>query len=162
MEKMNLIIGNNDILKEECKEFDFANPPFDPLEFSKNLVQIMYDNNGIGLAANQVGIPYKIFTMRGKPADFACFNPKIVMPSEEKITLEETCLSFPGLAVKIKRSQHVRVRFQIPSGETVTQMFTGMTARVFQHELDHLNGIIFYKRANRFHREKAFKKCGII
>jgi peptide deformylase len=159
---MNLIIGENNILKEECKEFDFTNPPFDPLEFSKNLVQTMYDNNGIGLAANQVGVPYKIFAMRGKPADFVCFNPRVVMHSQEIIALEETCLSFPGLAIKIKRSQHIRVRFQSPTGETSTQMFTGMTARVFQHELDHLNGIIFYKRANRFHREKAFKKCGII
>ena len=52
---MNLVIGNDSILKKECEEFNFANPPFDPIEFSKNLVQNMYDNNGIGLAANQVG-----------------------------------------------------------------------------------------------------------
>ena len=159
---LKLIPETSPILLQECKEFDFANPLFDPLEFSKNLVQTMYDNNGIGLAANQVGVPYKIFAMREKPADFVCFNPRVVMPSEEIITLEESCLSFPGLIVKIKRPKHIRVRFQSPTGETVTQQFTGMTARVFQHELDHLNGIIFYKRANRFHREKAFKKCGII
>jgi peptide deformylase len=159
---MKLVIGNDPILKEECKEFDFANPPFDPSEFAKNLVQIMYDNNGIGLSANQVGVPYKIFAMRGTPADFVCFNPRIVMPSNELITLEESCLSFPGLIIKIKRPRHVRVRFQGPSGETVTQQFTGMTARVFQHEMDYVNGFLFYTRANRFHREKAFKKCGII
>jgi len=159
---MKLIIGNDPIFKEECQEFDFANPPFDPIEFSKNLVQLMYDNNGIGLAANQVGVQYRIFAMRGKPADFVCFNPRIVMPSNELISLEESCLSFPGLIIKIKRPKHVRVRFQSPTGETVTQQFTGMTARVFQHELDHLNGLLFYSRANRFHREKAFKKCGII
>ena len=159
---MKLVIGNDPILKEECKEFDFANPPFDPSEFAKNLVQTMYDNNGIGLSANQVGVPYKIFAMRGTPADFVCFNPRIVMPSNELITLEESCLSFPGLIIKIKRPRHVRVRFQGPSGETVTQQFTGMTARVFQHEMDYVNGFLFYTRANRFHREKAFKKCGII
>ena len=159
---MKLVIGNDPILKEECKEFDFANPPFDPSEFAKNLVQTMYDNNGIGLSANQVGVPYRIFAMRGTPADFVCFNPRIVMPSNELITLEESCLSFPGLIIKIKRPRHVRVRFQGPSGETVTQQFTGMTARVFQHEMDHINGFLFYTRANRFHREKAFKKCGII
>jgi len=159
---MKLIIGNDPILKEECKEFDFANPLFDPIEFSKNLIQTMYDNNGIGLSANQVGVPYKIFAMRGTPADFVCFNPRIVMPSNEVIILEESCLSFPSLIIKIKRPRHVRVRFQGPSGETVTQQFTGMTARVFQHEMDHINGLLFYTRANRFHREKAFKKCGII
>ena len=101
---MNLVIGNDSILKKECEEFDFKNPPFDPIEFSNNLVQNMYDNNGIGLAANQVGASYRIFAMRGKPADFVCFNPRIVMPSEEIITLEESCLSFPGLIVEIKRN----------------------------------------------------------
>lgn len=155
---MQLVNGDDPILKKECEEFDFSNPPFDPIEFSKNLVQTMYDYNGIGLAANQVGVPYKIFCMRGKPADFVCFNPRIVMPSQEVIVLEESCLSFPKLIVKVKRPRHVRVRFQSPTGETVTQQFTGMTARVFQHELDHLNGVLFYTRANRFHREKAFKK----
>lgn len=118
----------------------------------------MYDNNGIGLAANQVGIPYRIFAMRGYPENFVCVNPRIVNFSSQEIALEEGCLSFPNLVVKIKRPKEIRVRFQTPNGETITRMFDGMTARVFQHELDHLNGIIFYKRANRFHREKALKK----
>jgi peptide deformylase len=118
----------------------------------------MHDSNGIGLAANQVGIPYRVFAMRGQPENFVCFNPRIVQYSNETIVLEEGCLTYPGLIVKIKRPQHIRCRFQTPNGDTLTKQFTGMTARVFQHELDHLNGKIFYNQANRVHRDQALKK----
>ena len=118
----------------------------------------MYDNNGIGLAANQVGVGYRIFAMRGTPENFVCFNPRIVQPSEEQVVLEEGCLSYPGLIVKVKRPQHIRCRFQTPNGETLTKTFTGMSARVFQHELDHLDGVIFYNKANKFHRDQALKR----
>jgi peptide deformylase len=155
---MNLVDAKDPILKTKCEEFDFINPPFDPIEFSKDLIKFMYDNNGLGLAANQVGVPYRIFAMRGAPENFVCFNPKIVLPSSEQVILEEGCLTYPGLLVKIKRSQHIKVRFRTPNGETLTKTFTGMTARIFQHELDHLNGIEFFSRANKYHREQAFKK----
>jgi peptide deformylase len=118
----------------------------------------MYDNNGLGIAANQVGTPYRIFAMRGAPENFVCFNPKIVQYSEQTVVLEEGCLTYPGLLVKIKRSEFIRVRFQTPNGETLTKQFIGMSARVFQHEMDHLDGIVFYNRANKFHREQALRK----
>ena len=155
---MNLIDRNDPILTTVCEPFDFKNPPFDPIEFSKELVKFMYERNGIGLAANQVGVPYRIFAMRGQPKNFVCFNPKIVQPSHMKIELEEGCLTYPNLIVKVTRPQHVRVRFTTPNGDTMTRQFTGMTARVFQHELDHLDGIIFYNLANRYHRDTALKK----
>ena len=118
----------------------------------------MYDNNGISLSAPQVGEPYRIFAMRGSPENFVCFNPKIVQPSEQEVVLEETSLSYPGLVIKIKRPQHIRVRFTMPNGETRTETFTGMTARVFQHNLDFLDGIAYYNRANKYHRDAAFRK----
>ncbi|CAB4162892.1 Def N-formylmethionyl-tRNA deformylase [uncultured Caudovirales phage] len=155
---MELVPHTSEILTKLCESFDFTNPPFDPIEFSKDLVKTMYDHNGIGLAANQVGIPYRIFAMRAAPENFVCFNPRIVQPSEAEIVLEEGCLTFKGLQVKVKRPQHVRVRFQTPNGETLTKQFTGISARIFQHELDHLDGIVFYNRANRYHREHALKK----
>lgn len=155
---MKLVDKNDSILSEVCADFNFMNPPFDPIEFSQELVKFMYDSNGIGLAANQVGIPYRIFCMRGHPQNFVCFNPKIVMFAEEQIVLEEGCLSFPNLIVKVKRPKHVRVRFSTPNGDTRTETFTGMTARIFQHELDHLNGVLYFNRANRYHKEVAMKK----
>lgn len=155
---MKLVPPNDPVLTTPCQPFDFSNPPFDPIEFSKELVKFMYDNNGIGLAANQVGVPYRIFAMRGQPENFVCFNPKLVQPSEMTVELEEGCLTYKGLLVKITRPQHVRVRFTTPNNDVLTKQFTGMTARVFQHELDHLDGVVFYNRANRFHREQALKK----
>jgi peptide deformylase len=153
------IVDNTDpILNKECEKFDFMKPPFDPIEFAKDLIKTMYDNNAITLTANQVGQPYRIFGMRGQPENFVCFNPRIVVQSEEQVVLEESCLMYPKLLVKIKRPQHVKVRFQLPNGETVTEMFTGLTARTFQHSLDYLNGITYYNRANKYHRDIAFKK----
>jgi peptide deformylase len=155
---MNLVDRNDTILTKVCEKFDFSNPPFDAIEFSRDLVKFMYESNGVGLAANQVGVPYRIFTMRGSPENFVCFNPKIVQPSEQEVVLEESCLSYPGLIVKVKRPQHIRVRFAMPNGDIRTDTFTGMTARVFQHEMDHLDGIKYFNLANKYHREQAFKK----
>jgi peptide deformylase len=155
---MELVKPNDPILTSVCESFNFNNPPFDPIQFSQELIKFMYDRNGIGLAANQVGVPYRIFAMRGSPENFVCFNPKIVQPSEAEVVLEEGCLTYPGLYVKVKRPQHVRVRFTKPNGEIITKQFTGMTARIFQHELDHLDGKVFYNKANRVHRDRALEK----
>ena len=157
MGKSEKIITDPIKLKVPCIPFDFDNPPMNPGELAYNLVKEMRDFNGIGLAANQIGYPWRVFAMRSDP-NMVCFNPKIVMPSDEMVTLEEGCLSFPGLFVKVKRHKHVRVRFQIANGEMCTEMYTGMAARVFQHEMDHLDGILFYDLANKYHRDLAFKK----
>jgi peptide deformylase len=155
---MQLVPSNDPILKKPCEEFNFKNPPFDPVEFAHELVKFMYDCNGYGLSANQVGVPYRVFAMRGAPQNFVCYNPRLVMPSTEQIYLEEGCLSYPNLFVKIKRHRHVKVRFSTPNGDVRTETFTGMTARCFQHELDHLDGKVFYQRANQIHRDRAFNQ----
>lgn len=148
----------NSILTTRCSEFDFTNPSIDPNLLADALMTAMYERNGIGLAANQINIPTRVFVIRGDEYNFVCYNPKIVSYSNKTNILEEGCLSFPGLMVKIKRPEEIRVRFQTPSGATDTKTFTGLTARIFQHELDHLDGILFYNRANRFHREQALRK----
>lgn len=145
-------------LLEKCKIFDFSNPPFDPVEFSQELVKTMYEKNGLGIAANQVGVPYRIFAMRGSPENFVVFNPKIVWESDKQVILEEGCLSYPGLIVKIKRPEFIRVRFNTPNGDTLTKQFIGMSSRIFQHEYDHLIGKRFYDRANKFHKDQAMRK----
>lgn len=152
-----LVDKSDPILKQKMELFDFENPPINPEELALGLIKAMDDNNGYGLSANQLGLPYRVFVMRGNPP-FVCFNPRIAMFGEEENVLEEGCLTFPNLIVKVKRPKHVRVRFSTPSGVMTTKQFTGMTARVFQHELDHLDGILFYEKANRYHREQAFKK----
>lgn len=151
-----LIDCNDPLLKNEVGSFDFTNPPIDPIELAHALAQTMIQNNGLGLSANQIGLPFRAFAMVGSPI-IVCFNPRIVDTSSEQVVLEEGCLSYPNLFVKIKRPKMIKVRYTEPNGNTVTKTFDGMTARIFQHELDHLNGIRYIDRANKFHLEQARK-----
>lgn len=155
---LSLIHHTDQALKTVSEPFNFESPPFDPVEFSQELVKIMYDVDALSLTAIQVGIPYRIFVMRGQPQNFACFNPRIVQPSEQHIRLEETSPTYPGLVIKVKRPQHCRVRFTMPNGDTRTDTFTGMTARVFQHNMNFLNGELFWKDANPIHRDQSLRK----
>jgi len=154
---MELVKYPNPILSTPVPEFDFDNSPISPGEFATELLKTMNSFNGVGLSSNQVGLRYRAFAMRSYPENFVCFNPKIVYHSDNVTLMDEACLSFPGITVKVKRPNEIRVRFQTPSGMIVTKKFEGLTARTFQHEMDHLDGLLFFNRANRYHREKALK-----
>ena len=83
-------------------------------------------------------------------------NPRIIDVSSEMVTLEEGCLSYPGLLVKVKRPIWIKVRFNYPNGQAGTHRFEGMTARCFLHEYDHIEfGHTFIDSANFLHKEKA-------
>lgn len=151
---LNLVNPDHPILKQELEEFDFSNPPTDPVELANMLIDTMKANRGIGLAANQCGLPYRVFVLWSEKP-FVCFNPRIVDTSTETNMLEEGCLTFPHLFVKIKRPSVVKVRFQDAFGEIHTEKFIGMTARAFQHELDHMDGKMYQTRANRIHLDRA-------
>lgn len=151
---MQLVPKDHDLLTTKLESFDFFNPPTDPIQLAKDLTETMLHHNGIGLAANQCGLPYRVFVIKANPI-LACFNPKIVSMTGEQIDLEEGCLTFPNYYVKIRRPKQIRVRYTYPNGHTVTEIYDGMTARIFQHELDHLDGILFKSRATLYHREKA-------
>lgn len=152
-----LISCDDPRLLQKLEQFDFSNPPTDPVKLALDLIESMKAGRGIGLSANQVGLPYRVFVMFGDPP-FVCYNPKIVDVSNEVISLREGCLSYPGVDIPVKRPAHVRVRFTTPTGETVTKKFTGMSARVFQHEYDHLEGITFLSRANQAHKDRAHRQ----
>jgi peptide deformylase len=81
-----------------------------------------------------------------------------VYEDDEMVSMDESCLSFPGLVVKVKRPKNIRVRFQTPNSETRSETFNGMAARVFLHEMDHINGVLYFNRANKYHKEVALKK----
>jgi peptide deformylase len=153
------IVTDREALRKPCDKFDFANPPMDPMQLAADLVRTMIDHNGLGLSANQIGFPYRVFAMRTAPQNTVVFNPILVNVDPETETLEEGCLSFPGMVVKIKRHKLIKVRFAYPNGEVKNELYKDLTARVFQHELDHLNGKIFYEQASRFHREQAERKA---
>lgn len=151
-----LVPENDEMLKQELDAFDFTNPPVDPIELAKNLTETMLSKDGIGLAANQVGLPYRVFVVAANPV-LAIFNPNIVDYSDEEIVMEEGCLSYPGYYIKIKRPKNIKIRFTMPNGEVVTRLFSGMTSRIIQHEYDHVEGVIYKTRASAYHREKANK-----
>jgi peptide deformylase len=159
---ISLLSYNDPILHSPCEKWDFINPAFNLNDFAQTLVNTMRESNGIGLAANQVGVPYKIFAMYGDPT-YVVVNPKIVEVSDEMITLEEGCLSYPGLLVKVKRPIWIKVRFNYPNGKATTHRFEGMSARVFLHEYDHIEyGDTFMDQSNFMYKEKARKDWKLI
>ena len=156
---------NNERLHIPTVQFDFENPPMDPVKLYNELSDFMCENRGVGLAANQIGYPWSVFVM-GNPNQrdgvIAVFNPFLVDTFGEEVYIEEGCLSYPGLFLKIKRAAGVRVRFSGVTGETDTIKFDGFTARVFQHEYDHLLGLDFRKKATLYHYQKAMKDMKLL
>tara|TARA_R100000988_G_C3925636_1_gene128932 strand:+ start:37 stop:678 length:642 start_codon:yes stop_codon:yes gene_type:complete len=152
-----LEIKHDFLHSEDLEQFDFNNPQIDPVDLSQSMVKLMRKEMGYGLAANQVGLPLKVFVLDGEPA-YAVFNPRITYFGEEEILLEEGCLSYPGLTIKIKRPRFLRARFQDPYGDFVTKQFDGITSRVFQHEYDHLQGVDFTRKVSKLKRDMAIKR----
>ena len=156
-----MIVKTEKPLREKCPEFDFDNPIVDPLELKKELIDAMFDNSGLGVSANQIGYKTRVFAMRGetKKDSVVCFNPKIVDFSPEMNTMEEGCLSLPDVYVKVVRPSHVAIKYINELREEEGQLAEGLTARVFQHELDHLDGILMIDRVGPFARQRAFEKA---
>jgi len=99
--------------------------------------------NGIGLSANQCGVFERVFVIGVGENSWACINPKIVAKAPSTIKDTEGCLSFPGLGLKIDRPEWIEAEFYNENGELVQMRMEGLTARCYQHELDHMNGIKF-------------------
>lgn len=149
---MSLVSYNDPILVTPCEEFNFNTD--DSMDITKKLVDAMIAYEGIGLAANQIGISKRVFAVLSNPI-LVFFNPVIVDYSDEIATLEESCLSYPGLIVKVTRPKHIEVKFYLPNGELREEKYTGMTARVIQHEMQHINGERFYDNLDWYEKEKV-------
>ena len=162
---MRLVEETNPILMQKCDPFDFENPLMDPYELSDGLHKVRKEGAGIGLAAPQVGINTQVLVIG--MGDFKTegvddynqvfFNPTILSYEEGNIYMLEGCLSYPGLVVKVKRPENMTMEWYTEEGSRCEERFTGMTSRILQHEVDHLNGITFLKRAVRLHLQKAQK-----
>jgi peptide deformylase len=162
MIELNFVPESSPVLLQECNEFDFDNPPFDPKEFAQALHDKMIKSDGLGLSANQVGQPYRVFVMRTGNEPYAVFNPKIVDTSDRELVMKEGCLSFPLLYLSVKRPDSVRIRFQDENGEMRTEQFIGMTARIAQHEFDHMLGKVYTQKASAFESQRAMRKRMIL
>jgi peptide deformylase len=140
--------------------------------FAEDLLETMYASNGIGLAATQVGQPWRICVI-DIPASIRneknttdiqsiefpliMINPVITEKSGTEV-LSEGCLSFPGLALQIKRASSVVVNYQTLSNKSLSIRASGLLARAIQHEIDHLDGILFIDRVSFFKRAKITGK----
>lgn len=158
---MQLVSYKNPVLKTPCRPWDFnsrAGDPF-PATFAKDLIAMMVHNKGIGLAANQVGSTMRAFAMQGPKGNICCFNPRIIDSSMDTEDFVEGCLSYPSLYVKINRPKAINVEYQTFEGETVTTEFTGLPARIFQHEQDHLLGLTMKVRCSPLVLKMAIKKA---
>jgi len=120
---------------------------------------LMNDAIGVGLAATQVGVLHRLLVYRVHPRGqlVALVNPEIEWSGQEQETLEEGCLSLPGVHVDVERPVHVRVRALTESGAPIMIEASGLEARVVQHEVDHLDGVLVLDRISRGQRKEAMK-----
>jgi peptide deformylase len=139
-------------------EFDFDNAPVDANVFASKLVETCKLHNGVGLSANQCGFLYRVFVMGSGDEYVAFFNPKIISSSDEIIRMTENSLSTPFLELKLNRPVQIEVEYKDFNGELHVQTFNGLSARIFQHQLDNLNKIMFYSYAKPLALEMALKK----
>ena len=145
-------------MDDTLEQFGFAD--------RKELSKIMYDNmakyGGLGLSANQLGLPYRMFVMGGHPQIEdgkvrSVFNPMVNDVSPESINLKEGCLSFPFLFLSIKRPKWCSVKYTNENGEEIEETLHGMSARIFMHENEHMNGYVFIDLVSKLKLERAEK-----
>jgi peptide deformylase len=128
-----------------------------------DMFETMYEAPGVGLAAIQVGVPTRVITAdtakKDEPKQPQVFiNPEIVWSSEEKTTYEEGCLSIPEYYEEVERPAQVKVRFTDLDGKAHELEANGLLATVLQHEIDHLNGVLFIDHISKLKRDRVIKK----
>jgi peptide deformylase len=126
----------------------------------RRMGEVMNDALGIGLAATQVGVMHRVLVYRveAEAAVAALVNPVLEWASDEREPMEEGCLSLPGVLVEVDRPVHVRVRAQDERGEGLVIEASGLEARVIQHEMDHLDGVLILDRTSRDQRKEAMRR----
>jgi len=125
----------------------------------ERMVEIMRGAMGVGLAATQLGALRRLLVFQAGPdaAATAIANPQVEWLSEELATAEEGCLSLPGVGVDVERALHARVRGVDLRGEAMLLEASGLEARVLQHEIDHLDGVLILDRTSREQRKGAMR-----
>jgi peptide deformylase len=153
-----LVSEEHPVLKQYLELFDFNNPPVNPMEFASTLVETCKLHRGMGLSANQCGFPYRVFVMGAEDQYVAFYNPKLLEVTEEKSHGVEGCLSFPFLALRITRPESIKVQYQDYTGSLKEATFSGMSARCFQHKLDHMNGIVYTQKVKPLALQMGIQK----
>lgn len=132
-------------------------------KLADDMLETMYDAPGVGLAAIQIGVPLRIVTMdvsktEGERYPMVLINPEILWASEEKRVYEEGCLSIPEYYEEVERPDRVRFRYMNLQGETIEQEADDLMATCVQHEIDHLNGVLFIDHLSKLKRDRVMTK----
>jgi len=154
---MNLVYDPHPALYKVAEPWDFENPLMDAGELVYRMQKIRKSSNGIGLAAPQVDLNTRVIVLgMGEDIEHAFFNPSYEIVEEEgNEYMIEGCLSFPNYYISIKRPKAIKLTYYEADGTKVENQPTGITARIIQHETDHLDGLVFTKRASMYHLNKA-------
>jgi len=147
---------NNDMLKDEGYK--------DRKELSESMFDTMKKYGGIGLSANQVGLPFNMFVLGDHPdlekgLKMTCFNPMIISASADQVMMKEGCLTFPFVFLNISRPRKVTVKYEDENGDLKEGHLDGMISRVFQHEYDHMLGKTFVDGVSKMKLDMAYKKA---
>ena len=145
------------VLRTRAREVDRFDD--DLVQEVERMGRLMHDAIGVGLAATQVGVLHRLLVYRVHPQApvAALVNPELEWAGREAETLEEGCLSLPGVHVQVERPVFVRVRARNEHGEPILVEASGLEARVIQHEMDHLDGVLVLDRISRSERKEAMR-----
>ena len=149
-----LVKEDDPFLREIPEEFNFDSPQ----KLAKQIFSNMVHHKGVGLSANQIGIPLKVFGFMMENKMIIAYNPKILEMSEETSYVNEGCLSFPGLFFPVIRSESIAIQYQIFDGNHEAGSLIGLPSIIYQHETEHMNGELFTKNASKFKLKQATKK----
>ena len=153
-----LIESTNPLLRIKLSE---CSSDLDREKVESQLIDSMKHYQGIGLSANQVGIMERVFVMYSdvkKGEIISCFNPKIITQSDTEIVIEEGCLSYPGLWLKVKGPDGIEVEYEDKNGELQSKAMFGLECRIFLHEYDHMEGTDFTKKVSKIKLDRAKKR----
>ena len=153
-----LVLETDPILQKRAVTFDFANPQEDPVKLKEELLEAMVKYEGLGLSACQIGVDLKVFVMRFNGDAVVCFNPRITQYTEESTYMREGCLSFPGLFFPVKRSYGINATYANEEGTMLSASFVDISAKVFQHEYDHMLGKLYTEYASSYMVRNARRK----
>ena len=134
----------------------------DRQEIKDNLIDTMKHYNGVGLSANQCGIMERVFVMYSdvkKDETIACFNPRIISEGTEMVLMDEGCLTYPGMWLKLRRPDHINCSFEDENGDLQEVTMMGLECRIFQHEMDHMEGTNFTNRVSKLKLDMAKKRA---
>jgi peptide deformylase len=145
------------VLRSRASEVTDFGPELE--ELARRMIALMHDAMGVGLAANQIGVMRRLLVFQAVPeaTPRAIANPVIEWSSEETATAAEGCLSLPNIVVEVERPLHVRVSAVDLRGEPLVIEASGHEARVLQHEIDHLDGVLILERTERRQRKGAMR-----